>query len=1049
MNRIYTYILCTLSTAFSLLPLSILAQSHKHSVQKVSRQIPGNYWENELVFSENQEPGHATYIPYSSVQEMQEDAYYKTPWVYPRSTDYQLLNGKWKFFFVDEPSKRPLTFFQPSFDTSTWDEITVPSNWEMQGYDHPIYCNVEYPFANKPPFVMRREGFDGYGVNPVGSYRRSFDIPATWGNKEVFVNFGGIYSAAYIWVNGHYVGYTQGANNDHEFDITKYVQIGTNSLSVQVFRWSDGSYLECQDMFRMSGIYRDVYLYATPRTFIRDHYITTDLNADYGYTSGKLNVSLTVANRSKLPSTVKAAISLFAPDGTEVFSSESKILNKIMPGTEQELHLINNVGSLKLWSAEQPNLYTVIVRLLDGKGKETEVFSTKYGFRHIEKKDRQIYINGKRIFFKGVNRHDTHPLLGRAVDVKSMLRDITLFKQNNINTLRTSHYPNQAKMYAMLDYFGLYVMDEADIECHANTGISSIPSWSSAFADRARRMVLRDRNHPSVIFWSLGNESGDGPNFTGTYQAVRELDSRMIHYEGQGSWKHTDLTSDMYPTLEVLKKSDESIDPRPHFICEYAHSMGNATGNLQEYLDIMENSKRIIGGCIWDWIDQAIYNPQEIKLGKIKGMYTGYDFPGPHQGNFCCNGIITADRAETAKLNEVKKVYQNFRISDFNSERKEVTIRNKFVFQNTEPFAFQWEILKDGKAVEQGRINEFRLNPGESGQLSLPYTTKIDSASEYLLNIVVLLKKDTPWAKAGFCVASEQFALSQAVPLPQLVTKKMKGKLRISDLTNKLTVEGKTFSVSFDKQSGQLVSLRYDTLEVIHNGAGFTYDNFRYIENDKIKNKSLHFSGSSLQYQKGEKDKTITVTATRTADSLCHYTMQYIIYADGTLDVKATFTPLTDALRRMGLSLSLNSDLEKVEYYGRGPWANYVDRKTGSYLGLYKTTVSDMQEHFVKPQSMGNREDIRYLLFTDKTCHGISIRTAGRVNFSALHYTDADLMGDEKGHEWELKPRKEIILHLDYMQRGLGNGSCGPATIEKYRIPDTGNYTYTLRINRY
>lgn len=1007
----------------------------------------GEYWENETIFKENKEDGHATYIPYSSTVSMQADRYYDTPWVIPASDMYSSLNGEWKFYFVDEPSKRPVTFYQEDFDTSSWEEITVPSNWEMQGYDKPLYCNVEYPFANRPPYIQRRSGYSGYGVNPVGSYRKEFTLPAGWDEKQVFVHFGGIYSAAYVWVNGQYAGYTQGANNDHEFDITKQVRQGSNSISVQVFRWSDGSYLECQDMFRMSGIYRDVYLFATPKAFVRDHYITSDLSAS-DYTRGTLNVELEVNNRDLAPASVKAEVELLDPSENRVFVFPEQSVEDLIVGGTKKLEFSTSLSGLLLWSAEIPNLYTVIIRLKDINGKEIEVFSTKYGFRHVEIKNRLVYINGKRIVFKGVNRHDTDPLKGRAVDMESMLKDVAMFKQNNINTVRTSHYPNQDKMYAMFDYFGIYVMDEADIECHANTNISNMVSWAPAFVDRAERMVYRDRNHPSVIFWSLGNESGDGGNFTDTYDAVRALDDRIIHYEGQKSWRHTDLTSNMYPSLDELLGNEASSDERPHFVCEYAHAMGNAVGNLQEYWDIIEDSKRIIGGCIWDWVDQAIYNPTEIKNGAVKGLYTGYDFPGPHQGNFCCNGIVTADRAETSKLAEVRKVYQNFKMSEWAEEQKQLSIKNKYAFLDMEPFYIEWSILKNGIEIENGIISDFTLDAGESKRLTIPYETILNEADEYLLNVYVVLNRKTVWAEAGHVVAVEQFALNERSGLSPVDVKKLEGRLDVEKTDHALLIRGTGFSADFDTKTTVMTSFKYGTMEIVHNGIGPVFDNHRYIENDKFIRTSSALQNGEITYSKSADNKSIVVTATRVASQLCRYKMIYTFYANGITDIKVEFTPYTSDLRRMGLSMALAEGLENVEYYARGPMANYVDRKSGSLLGVYQTTVSGMQEHFVKPQSMGNREDVRYVKFLDEKGNGFMLQTEGRVNFSSLHYTDADLMGNEQGHEWELVPRKETILHLDYMQRGLGNGSCGPGTISKYYVPGTGSYIYTLRLEK-
>ena len=556
------------------------------------------YWEDETRFEENKEKGHATYIPYFSEQEMLADKeFYATPWVYNQSKAMMLLNGDWYFNFVPQPSERPLDFYKEDYDVSSWATIPVPSNWEMQGYDRPIYCNVEYPHSNTPPYIDARKGFnDGgknYGINPVGSYVRYFNLPEGWDKQRTFIQFNGIYSAALVYLNGKYVGYTQGSNNVAEFDLTSYLRPGQNKLAVQVFRWSDGSYLECQDMFRMSGIFRDVYLYNTPLVSVRDHYITSRLDASADYRQGEMQVELTLDNRGRLKGEKELVVRLSDPSGKVVAETEQTVRFSERE-TTCKVKTDFRVKNLSLWTAETPNLYTVSVIQRAG-GKDEMAFSTKYGFRDIEVRGPLVYINGKRVFFKGVNRHDSHPLYGRAVTVESMLQDVLLMKRNNINTIRTSHYPNASKMYAMFDYYGLYTMDEADLEDHANQSISDMPSWIPAFVDRIDRMVLRDRNHPSVIFWSLGNECGGGNNFQACYDVAKRLDPRPVHHESTrdgkefGGNRFSDLYSKMYPSMGWMDQYVNSFD-KPMFICEYAHAMGNAIGNLTEYCNIIESS---------------------------------------------------------------------------------------------------------------------------------------------------------------------------------------------------------------------------------------------------------------------------------------------------------------------------------------------------------------------------------------------------------------------------------------------------------------------------
>ena len=549
--------------------------------------------EDETKFEDRKEKAHATFVPYASTASMQQDDCYKYPWLTPKRANYLLLNGKWKFRYTADwkqgkPDKDD--FWADNADVSSWKELQVPLNWEMAGYDVPVYNNVGYPFENKPPFITAFN--DNFDKNPVGSYRRNFCLPDGWDqDKRVFLHFDGACSAIVVWVNGKYAGYSQGANTDAEFDVTHLVRKGDNNVSVRVYRWCDGSYLEGQDMWHLGGIHRDVYLVATPKTFVADHYITSALNDDYA--SGNLNVDLTLDNAAKERSEKTLEIELLDPQGKLVGKQEAQVA---MTANDAQKHIrltLDNLTGLKAWSAEQPNLYTVIVRQKVG-GKEEMVFSTKYGFRDVAIKGHLVYVNGMRVFFKGVNTQDIHPLYGHAIDVETMLRDVVLMKQANVNTVRTSHYPRQAKMYAMFDYYGLYCMNEADVECHNNHSLSNNPTWRDAYVDRTERMVLRDRNHPSVVFWSLGNESGGGDNFQATYDKVKALlpgRDAWVHYEGyKNGAKYSDFGSDMYPKVEVMKTHMDGLNNKPYFICEYAHAMGQAVGNLQEYWNLIETS---------------------------------------------------------------------------------------------------------------------------------------------------------------------------------------------------------------------------------------------------------------------------------------------------------------------------------------------------------------------------------------------------------------------------------------------------------------------------
>lgn len=1019
------------------------------------------YWEDETRFEENKEPGHATYMPYASEEEMTADTeFYARSWNDSHSSLQCSLNGDWSFNLVSEPSLRPVDFYKEDFDVSGWETIPVPSNWEMLGYDHPIYANVEYPHANTPPYINPRKGFnDGgknYGINPVGSYVRFFDLPQGWEKQRTFVHFGGIYSAALVYLNGKYVGYSQGANNVAEFDLTPYLRSGKNRLAVQVFRWSDGSYLECQDMFRMSGIFRDVYLYNVPRVSVRDHYLTASLDPSVGYRNGTLNVSLTLDNRDQLTGEKELIVKLLDPQGRTVVESAQQVAYRPAQ-TQSPLKLSIPLKDLKLWTAETPVLYTVHVVQREN-GRDEMAFSTKYGFRDIRIQHALVYINGKRVFFKGTNRHDTHPLHGRAVPVESMLQDVLLMKQNNINTIRTSHYPNSERMYAIFDYYGLYAMDEADLEDHANQSISDMPSWIPAFVDRIDRMVLRDRNHPSVIFWSLGNEAGGGSNFQACYDAARKLDSRPIHYEGTrdgkpfGGNRFSDLYSKMYPGMKWMDTYVSSFD-KPMFICEYAHAMGNAIGNLKEYWNSIESSTSTIGGAIWDWVDQAIYDPQEIKQG-IYRLHTGYDYPGPHQGNFCSNGIVPPTRNESPKLKEVKAAYQyvGFRLveKENKSDKVTVSLKNKYAFLPLSDFDLLWQVVQNGEIVSSDSMQLAKVAPGDS--ILLPLTLKhvrLDKAAkagnEIMLNLFVRLKNSQPWAEAGHPVAQQQFELVKRGALPTLKADKSGGKLEVVRTDAKLTIRNNVLTAVFNQTTGQLDELVLRGQQVIVPGHGFVYDNHRWIENDTFRETENGLNETGTCEVTEEKNKVVTVRTSRDG-SLCSTVLTYTFTDDGTVTLKADFQPQTADLRRCGLVCGLRPDLDQVDYYAYGPWENYVDRKDGCMVGRYVATVDKMGGEYVKPQSMGNREGLRSMRLTDTAGKGIEVETEGTVSFSLQPYTDEDLMLAK--HTWELQKRPYLVLHLDAAHRGVGNASCGSDvdTLPVYRVPQQP-MSYTIRIH--
>ena len=1047
---------------------------------------------NQSKVSDHKEDAHATFIPYASVEQMKADAkHYAEPWQQPDESkaEYINLNGTWKFKYVPGTSSGPGSsdFYAKDLNDNSWDTIRVPLSWEMANYGKPVYTNVGYPFQDKAPNA--NVGWEKYGVtdhNATGFYRRTINIPETWKDKRVFVHFDGVYSAAVVWVNGKYVGYSQDSNTDAEFDITGFVTTGDNQLSVRVYRWCDGSYLEGQDMWHLSGIHRDVYLVATPKVFVSDHYITSSLNNEA--TSGSMSVKLTVDNRNNASATKTLQVSLLDADGkqiatgTETYSGTAKAEKTVT---------LNSLSSLHPWSAEDPYLYTVVVSQKNENGTEEMAFSTKYGFKTVKISGTQLLVNGKRIFVKGVNTQDTHPEYGRAIDMETMLKDIKMMKQANVNTIRTSHYPRQPKMYAMMDAFGMYCVNEANVECHYNQNLASNSSWQTAITDREVRMVKRDRNHPSVLFWSLGNECGDATNFSSAKTEMKKYDnSRPIFYCNEDkNVSYSDLHSNMYPTVDGTSSKSSGANGKPYFICEYAHAMGQAVGNLKEYWDVIEKSTGIIGGCIWDWVDQSIYNPEKLANNQKKKSengfnywVSGYDYNSTSgvdygfQGNFLNNGIVTPDRTWTGKLSEVKKVYQYVKFSDFSASAKSVKIENKYAFMpiSSDNFEIGYRVMKDGYLVENGKIESFNATAaGSLANVTLPIQTSVKDNAEYLVNVELRVKKPTKanvadwtsWAEEGYSIADAQFSLSKqdtsngtangtdgTMGFPVLPSYTSGGgSLSVSGNTVTGTDNnGKKYSIVFDS-SGKMTSWTYEGKSLI--SAGPDFNSNRKVDNDGD-SKNISFINSTTTsiisaLKENGNNATMSVEGSATG---CSYTTDYTFYPDGTVDMKVTFTP-SGTLARIGLGMQFASGFENVEFYARGPRSNYSDRKTGSYLGRFTTTVDDMVDEMIHPQTFGDHEDLRELILTNKKAGvQLGVKVGGRASFSLSHYDETDWcknnysLWNSKRHWYDLTRNPQVYAHFDYMQRGLGNNSCGgDSCLSQYECPSSGSHSYTLR----
>lgn len=1045
--------LCTRKTLLFQAPADSADQSQYWRILPVKVKIPvqkekkGDYWEDETVFAVHKEPAHVSYIPFPSVKVATEaNPFTDTGNISPY---YQSLNGLWKFNWVKQPDDKPKDFYRPGFDDNSWKTISVPSNMEMQGYGTPIYTNITYPFRNDPPRVMGAVPADWTAArepNPVGSYRREFTIPGNWNGKDVFLHFDGVISAMYVWVNGKQVGYSENSFSPAEFNVSAYVKPGKNIVAVQVYKYSDGSYLEDQDMTRFSGIHRRVYLFAVPKLHIRDYFMRSELSSDH--TSARFSIEAKLKNNGKSTNATLEA---------EILDANGKPAGKIAAvniagqakGTETAYTLSCDLTHPLLWSAETPALYTVNLTLKDASGHVTEVLTSRFGIRDVKISDSRLLVNGKPVLLKGVNRHEIHPVLGKAVTVESMIQDILLMKQHNINTVRSCHYPNDPVWLQLCDYYGLYVIDEANHETHGHQRIATYPSWQPAILDRTVRLVERDKNHAAVIIWSLGNEAGAGQNFVAAREAVRALDlSRPIHYEGMN--KVGDIESNMYPSVDYIIERGKAQSEKPYFMCEYAHAMGNSVGNLKEYWDAIESHKRLIGGCIWEWVDQGIQVKVPGDSARTYFAYGGDLNDKPNDGTFSIKGLVTSDRQVKPALMEVAKVYQYVKFADAGMQNGMVKVSNRYGFLNLSDFRIKWTLLANGKAVQRGEFPGIPLQPGADTVLTVPFNkSAVKPGEEYFLNMEAALLHDQLWAKKGHVVAAEQLAVKHPANLPVADTSAQQP-LVLQQTGDNITITGKDLLVQFDKKTGRLSTLQYGQQRYISGiEKGIAVNLYRaMLDNDHTGDWGQPYDTRSLGYDQPEyalnkievipgqtavQVKTDIRVNTRSGFGVSAL-LSYTIRGNGAIEVDARLTPdkTTRFINRLGLRMMLDEGLEQVDWYGRGPHENYIDRKESAFVGYYSRAVSDMEEPYEKPQGMGNREDVRWLRLKGAK-QGIEIVSHETMSFSALHYTDQDL--GKAAHLYELSPRTETILTLDAVQMGVGNGSCGPIQLPQYLVP--------------
>ena len=1021
-----------------------------------------NDWENSEVFNINKEPAHATLLPYLDAT---------SALIKKESQFYLSLNGKWHFMWVKKPSERPINFFTPEFDVSKWERLDVPSNWQMKEYGIPIYLNTRYP----PSVKLTNIPSIDHEYNEVGSYKKKFKLPEDWIGREVFIHFAGVKSAFYLWINGQKIGYSQDSMSPAEFNITEFVHVGENDVSVEVYRWSDGSYLEDQDMWRFSGIFRDVFLYSTPKVHVRDFYVKTELNESY--VDASLKIILKIKNFEKT-ATAKVNIEIMLPEISE--SVIAKDL-EIKAYSEKVIELTKEIRDPKKWTAETPNLYDLLILLKNDRDQIIEVEFCKIGFRKIElKKDGGLYINGKLIILKGVNRHEHDPDNGRAVSFDRMVQDIEIMKCNNINAVRTSHYPNHPKWYDLCDKYGIYVLDECNLESHGLRDIlpASDPKWTAACVDRMLNMVERDKNHPCVIIWSLGNEAGMGENFKLMKKATLDIDNtRPIHYEGDFNQEVSDMVSNMYLSpkrLERLIKGNKygtqtktlkfkEGQIKPYVLCEYAHAMGNSLGNFQEFIDVFEKYPNAIGGFIWDMIDQGLRKVSPD--GKEYWAYGGDFGDDPNDGNYCINGILLPDRKPNPSLYEVKKVYQNLSVHPIDLSHGVIEIQNKFIFLSTESLNLDWELTENGNLIQKGDFKCPMINPNSQLMVKIPFQPyEIKMNSEYHLKIIFTLREDNIWAKSGHIIAWDQFEMqfnnSKKIGLKDskvisLITELNKGE-------DHYTIKGESFEVRINGETGELDSYSFQGKELINKPL---HPNFWRAPTDNdlgiVDMDDRAYPSMDMEWKEINKNrKVVKITSQKRDDSSVQVLVEsilipeddplitlYKIYDNGDILIKNEYTP-SKSLVKFGMQGGIPNEFNQITWYGRGPHETMLDRKTGAAIGIYSCSLKEFIHPYIRPQENSNHTDVRWVAFTNREGEGlIAIDLGGdHLSISAWPYTMEDL--EAATHNNELPERDYITINVDLKQQGVGGDIPAMAMLHsEYKLKAKEKYSYIFLLS--
>ncbi|MCL4118042.1 UNVERIFIED_CONTAM: hypothetical protein GTU68_010429 [Idotea baltica] len=1012
-------------------------------------------WENPEIFQINRAPARATFYSFENTDAIISGKDWKT------SSNYKILNGNWHFYYTDSAQGRPSNFYKEDFSVKGWDTISVPSNWEMQGFGLPIYTNIVYVFPKNPPFIP-------HNINNIGSYKRDFEIPSHWNGKDVYLHFAGVSGAMYVYINGKQVGYNEGSKTPAEFNITEYIKPGKNQIAVQVLRWSDASYIEDQDFWRLSGIERDVYLRADNPIAINDFRVGSDLVNDYKDGAFSLNIELKNTN-SKIEKR-KLKVELIDAEKNIVFSNAKSIEVELKKSNLLFEAIVPNVKS---WTAETPNLYTAILTLSDLENKVLQVTSVKVGFRNIKIESNQFLVNGKSILIKGVNLHDHDEVTGHVISEDLTIKDLRLMKENNVNAIRCSHYPKNPFFYSLCDIYGFYVIDEANIETHGmgttNQGLDKKPElkkvhpayrpdWKEAHLDRTIRMFERDKNHPSIVTWSLGNEAGNGDNFFATYSWLKEHDNtRPTQYEGATHYENTDIQAPMYDRIPQLIKYAENSPKRPLILCEYSHAMGNSLGNFKDYWDVIRKYDVLQGGFIWDWVDQGLL--AETENGKKYWGYGG-DFGAAHlqhDANFCLNGIVNPDRTPHPGLEELKKVYQNIHFTEADLKTGKVKVINEYFFTNLNNFIIDWELFKEGEKIKSGSIGVIDVAPGESKilEFNLP---KLDfNKKEYVLNFLASTHVELPLLSKGFPVAKEQFIAG--VFAPSFIAN-TDDKLLVSAKQNEIVFKSESFMASFDKKSGKLSKLDYGNGNIMLQGL---IPNFwrATTDNDYGFNMPKHFGVWKEASEKQElvsmklKDRVNSINLEviyKLPNNMATVKMNYTIDALGKITITNTLTDVKEDLPnipRFGTNFIVKNEFDQVNWYGRGPLENYQDRKTSQFVGNYQASVEDLYVPYIRPQENGYKTDVRWVTFTNSEGKGIKIIGPELLSFSAHHQYNSDFDAGEtkqQRHTIDIVKRDLVNINIDKAQMGVGGDtSWWTRPLDQYQI-EAKNQSYSYRI---